>query len=868
MQVTITVTDNNELANNNTYEYYLSTSKEDTIGGNWTTYRSGKAFTIGTNLTGNYYLHVKPVYDKAGNTSGNVVSEAYYFDNEKPTANVNILQVSDEIYTLMINISDNKELDLSKCYYALSKSSIELGTNIQNYDNVFEDSSKALMVGICGTYYLHILVTDKLGNTDEYISEKLEGTNTTYGQVITSKEFPHTGSYEEYIVPNNGLYKIELWGASGKTTSYTAAPGLGGYTKGNIILEQGTKLYFYVGESGNLTSSNYGKLSFNGGGYTHSSNTSYGRGGGATDVRLEPTSSQNIWNEFDSLKSRIMVAGGGGSGHNAVANTGGAAGGLSSYKGNGTATTGAIATQTSGYAFGYGGPGLSSQAYSASGGGYYGGKSSTSQPCDISAGGSSYISGHLGCDAITSTSTSSNIVHTGQSVHYSGYKFLNTSMIDGKGYEWTDTVQSYVGMPTHDNTSAMTGNTGDGYAKIEQYEGYQYMDTPVYANILKENGRYNIQVVLNSPNTVDLSKSKYTISQSSTSLGTDLNNYDKTFRSICQNIQVGICGNYYLHIAMTDTQGNVTIYVSEEMKGENIEYGEITDTKEFTYTGKYEEYPVTNRGLYEIELWGASGKTTSYTAAPGLGGYTKGDIFLEQGTKLYFYVGESGNVTSSNYGTLSFNGGGYTHNYSAAYGRGGGATDVRLEPTSSQNIWNEFDSLKSRIMVAGGGGSGHSTSTSTGGAGGGLSSYKGNGTATTGAIATQTSGYAFGSGGPGLSGQAFSASGGGYYGGKSSTTSPCDISAGGSSYISGHFGCDAITSTSTSSSIVHTGQSVHYSGYQFFNTSMIDGKGYEWTNTVQSYVGMPTHDNTSTMTGNTGDGYAKITRYSGYRYIE
>lgn len=40
---------------------------------------------------------------------------------------------------------------------------------------------------------------------------------------------------------------------------------------------------------------------------------------------------------------------------------------------------------------------------------------------------------------------------------------------------------------------------------------------------------------------------------------------------------------------------------------------------------------------------------------------------------------------------------------------------------------------------------------------------------------------------------------------------------------------------------------------------MIDGEGYKWTTQKETYTGMPTHDGTGTMKGNTGNGYAKIT---------
>jgi hypothetical protein len=43
---------------------------------------------------------------------------------------------------------------------------------------------------------------------------------------------------------------------------------------------------------------------------------------------------------------------------------------------------------------------------------------------------------------------------------------------------------------------------------------------------------------------------------------------------------------------------------------------------------------------------------------------------------------------------------------------------------------------------------------------------------------------------------------------------------------------------------------------------MIDGQGYNWTTAKGSYVGMPNHAGTGTMTGNYGNGYAKITLVS------
>ena len=97
------------------------------------------------------------------------------------------------------------------------------------------------------------------------------------------------------------------------------------------------------------------------------------------------------------------------------------------------------------------------------GGGYYVGSNGDAAN---SGGGSSFISGHNGCDAIKEESTENNIIHTGQSIHYSGLYFTDTVMIDGEGYKWTDKKEEYVGMPSYLDNSIITGNTGNGYARI------------------------------------------------------------------------------------------------------------------------------------------------------------------------------------------------------------------------------------------------------------------------------------------------------------------------------------------------------------------------------------------------------------------
>lgn len=317
------------------------------------------------------------------------------------------------------------------------------------------------------TVYLYIDSTISLGNYNDktysgYIYATTEQTSTVGKEEDNSKknlglqtiDFDYLGSEQQFIVPQTGTYQLEMWGSSGG--NYDGTGGLGGYTKGNISLLKSRNLYIYVGEypsyiNGLCYESNPNN-SFNG-----NKEGSCSGGGGATDVRLV---SNDAWYSFNSLKSRIMIAGGGGGA--AYNGTGGSAGGLIGYEGVGfdknlSYVEGIGGNQTSS-TFGFGNRGTSS-----GGGGYYGGEAGNAANA---GGGSSFISGHDGCDAIEEESTETNIIHTGQSKHYSGLYFTNTLMIDGNGYKWTTKKEEYVGMPTHDGLGIMKGNIGNGYAKI------------------------------------------------------------------------------------------------------------------------------------------------------------------------------------------------------------------------------------------------------------------------------------------------------------------------------------------------------------------------------------------------------------------
>ena len=817
--------------------------------------------------------------------------------------------------------------------------------------------------------------------------------------------YEYTGDYQEFIASSHGKYTIELWGAQGAQLG-SFSGGKGAYTKGDIILNKGEKLYIYVGNNETHAAS------FNGGAI----GTSYASsGGGATDIRLV----SGNWNDFDSLKSRIMVAaGGGGATIWSSGSYGGAAGGLFAYDvpyyatGSWGYTLNTGATQTSGGVgfvssnagrhgqsgkFGIGGNGNTSSGYGGGGGGgYYGGAGGgDGGPMTCSgSGGSSYISGHIGCDSIDESSTSSSIIHTENNIHYSNKYFTNTLMIDGLGYSWTTKDDSptfteatsnglhatldsgeYVGQPTTDNTGIQEGQEGNGYAKItplflnsknnylsnitassgtftEEFSPTKYeynlildkseREVEIFAQLADSTatingvGKYKVRYGKTTVVTLSVTSESGDIrvykvnitrkpleSNEHSSLLADLDfkleedeiepDMEPIFNSNTTNYKIIIAPNTitldfeaipFDEEATVKMEGNglvindsgkVTITVTEPNTTAttytiNYERAQTpADEYNYEYTGDYQEFIAPVKGKYRFELWGAQGANLG-SKHGGYGAYTKGEILLEAGEKLYIYVG------NNEVHAASFNGGALGTSYASS---GGGATDIRLVSGN----WNNFESLKSRIMVAaGGGGATIWGNGSNGGAAGGLFSYdvpyyaSGNWGYTLNTGATQTSGGvgfissysarhgesgSFGKGGHGNTPSGYGGGGGGgYYGGSGGGDGgPMTCSgSGGSSYISGHAGSNSIKESSTEEKIIHTSENIHYSNKYFTNTLMIDGLGYSWKDENSSpnytaatangsnskladgeYSGQPTTDGTSIQEGQKGNGYAKIT---------
>jgi len=662
-------------------------------------------------------------------------------------------------------------------------------------------------------------------------------------------DFDYTGGVQKFEALYDGLYEIEVWGAAGGREDDTPY-GYGAYTKGTIHLKKGDTFYVYVGEKGK----NKREVSFNGGGYGGYGSPYGYSGGGASDIRLI----DGDWDNLESLKSRVMVAGGGGGVANATYNTAGGqsyAGTLTGYSGGyyqghpynnqdgkgGTQTSGGekgnnvhngTGTPYSG-SFGIGGNNNSvSHGLGAGGGGggYYGGgaggATQNGGAGQGGGGGSSFISGYKGVNAINEDGSPS-----GQSNHYSGITFRNTLMLSGREE-----------MPNPRGEGNISGNDDNGYVKftlLHDIEDQAMVYLLGDEQIIQQNDTFE----------------------------------DPGYEIVLGNSPSGIMYHVDVNDDAKDTLWNLRTITYQLYDDQNklieTKQRKVLHVSDFTYdyTGNYETFTIPYTGTYQIELWGAAGGTYEGIEQFSKGGYTKGNITLTKGQKLYVYVGEKGTIISR---STTFNGGG-SGGLGGTYGAsGGGATDIRLV----SGDWDNIDSLKSRIMVAGGGGgSAIETYTSAGGGSyaGGLQGYSGgyySGHAYNnqdGKGGSQTSGGLKGnniyggtgtpySGSFGIGGNNDSVSagigagggGGGYYGGGAGGATKSGGSGqgggGGSSFISGHIGCNAIDNDGNPS-----GQPNHYSGIIFKNTLMLSGREE-----------MPNPRGEGNISGNDDNGYVKI----------
>lgn len=292
--------------------------------------------------------------------------------------------------------------------------------------------------------------------------------------------FDYTGSVQTATL-TPGAYKLECWGAQGGNSNQSNGTygngGKGGYSTGILNVSTNTTIYITVGgqgQNGILNTRTAG--GFNGGGDGYGTNNSGvgGGGGGASDISLmSPVFSHSSYfinniRDTNSLLSRIIVAGGGGSAGYDVRNNaanGGAGGGTKGQDGlSNRVYHGTGGKQTT---FGTGGSSEEPNRYSVQA--KFGCGASASNSTDVApGGGGGWYGGGLHCD---SAGGGSGYVYTPTTAsNYPSGCLLNSAY-------YLSNAQTIAGNQSFPSPTGgtETGHSGNGYVRITKLTDVIYL---------------------------------------------------------------------------------------------------------------------------------------------------------------------------------------------------------------------------------------------------------------------------------------------------------------------------------------------------------------------------------------------------------
>lgn len=320
--------------------------------------------------------------------------------------------------------------------------------------------------------------------------------------------FDYTGSVQTATL-TPGAYKLECWGAQGGNSNQSNGTygngGKGGYSTGILNVSTNTTIYITVGgqgQNGILNTRTAG--GFNGGGDGYGTNNFGvgGGGGGASDISLmSPVFSHSSYfinniRDTNSLLSRIIVAGGGGSAGYDVRNNaanGGAGGGTTGQDGlSNRVYHGTGGKQTT---FGTGGSSEEPNRYSVQA--KFGCGASASNSTDVApGGGGGWYGGGLHCD---SAGGGSGYVYTSATAsNYPSGCLLNSTY-------YLSNAQTIAGNKSFPSPtgSTETGHSGNGHVKITKLSDVIYL-TQAKNDIMDFNYTGSVQSKTLKPGTYTL----------------------------------------------------------------------------------------------------------------------------------------------------------------------------------------------------------------------------------------------------------------------------------------------------------------------------------------------------------------------------
>jgi len=554
------------------------------------------SYTSGTHKIETILFEIE---DNAGNTRTCSKNAAIYLDKEGPTVPTNgsigTVSGSDTTGTIETPASGSTDLGVGNITYRYFVNTT--GITPSNDDSNFKTSMS--FERSCGTdYYAYAIAIDGLGNRSNvaYLGSTGDGedsystwsacsascgggiqTRTNSCALITEDlsqscnlepccqmpdvnewEYNYTGDVQSFTAPEDGIYKLEVYGAEGGSGSNATGGwsygAKGGYAAGNIELTAGETVYIVVGGAGQTATGGY-----NGGGAGGANKwgTRAGGGGGATHIA---TTNRGVLSTYNANRDEIIIVAGGGGGAGGSQSWAGAGGGEAGgnggngWPGGAHTTLGGTQTSTGGASGRY--VSWHSSSYNTIGGFGYGGN------------GGSWSGEIIAGDDSDHSSYPYNLNGGGGAGWYGGGggHAFGTCYGDGGGGG-----SGYIG-GVDSGTMDNGVRSGDGYAKITLIkldcdENDYDLEGPTVIFGTNGNSTYaksqssTITVIDNVA--VDESTLKYiwTTDISETPATSFENGSNQTINNVT--------GDYYLKVHACDTAGNCTTATSAVFKLDN-----------------------------------------------------------------------------------------------------------------------------------------------------------------------------------------------------------------------------------------------------------------------------------------------------------
>ena len=196
--------------------------------GQWLDY---KGPITGLNHGQTVYALITDGINQSGYTSIDILDQINP-QNAQIELSGNTTNTTGSIIATVTHIDNETGVDIGNCKWEYNTNSNPIGTEASNYTNSFSSDGEkiTLSASTVGTYYLHVLTADKVGNKLESISQGVTVTQLVTGITVSptslTLEEGQTQQLTASITPDNASNKAVSWSSNNTNIATVSSTGL------------------------------------------------------------------------------------------------------------------------------------------------------------------------------------------------------------------------------------------------------------------------------------------------------------------------------------------------------------------------------------------------------------------------------------------------------------------------------------------------------------------------------------------------------------------------------------------------------------------------------------------------------------------